>query len=314
MERKSKMGKETIVETYGLCKKYKNCTALEGLNLQVRRGEIYGLIGDNGAGKTTFLKLLSGLIYPTGGEMKLFGSSEPQELVRARRRMGVLIEEPGFYRQLSVEKNLEYFRLQKGVPGREAVEDVLQVTGLAERRKKRGRQLSFGMKQRLGLGIALLGDPELLLLDEPINGLDPSGIIEMREVLRRLSREKGITIILSSHILSELEQLADVYGFLDGGVLLEQITREALQERCGSYIELRVSEPERYVALLEKQLSGQAYQVLPEHLIHILRPLRETGWYGKLAVESEIVVDRLEDAQISLEEYFVRLKGGKKSC
>ena len=196
--------KEIITEVKNLTKVYGKITALKNVNLRVRRGEILGLVGDNGSGKSTFLKLLAGQIFPTEGEVRLFGVCGERELVRQRRRTGTMIEEPGFYPQLTVEENLEYYRIQKGIPGREQVGEVLKQVGLYERRKTYGKQLSLGMKQRLGLGIALMGEPELLLLDEPINGLDPSGIIEMRETLRRLNSEKNITIILSSHILTAI--------------------------------------------------------------------------------------------------------------
>lgn len=310
-ERTEKEMREKILEARGLCKNYGAFRALEHLDLWVNRGEIYGLVGDNGAGKTTFLKLAAGQLFPDGGELRLFGKSSGDgkgELDRQRKRIGALIENPGFYPQMTVEKNLEYYRIQKGIPGREALEEALEEVGLTEYRKRLGRQLSLGMKQRLGLAIALLGKPELLMLDEPINGLDPTGIVEMRELLLRLSREQRITIIISSHILGELEQLADIYGFLDRGVLLEQIHREALMKKCGDYIEIRVSEGERYCVLLERRLPEQEYQVMPDGSIHILRPEREIGFYSELAVKNSLSILALEQRRDTLEEYFMKLK------
>lgn len=323
------------MEARGLCKNYGSFRALEHLDLWVNRGEIYGLIGDNGAGKTTFLKLMAGQIYPDGGELRLFGKSGAGEeesrqkagrgagskgkgLDRQRRRIGTLIENPGFYPQMTVEQNLEYYRIQKGIPGKAAVEEALEEVGLSEHRKRLGKQLSLGMKQRLGLGIALLGKPELLLLDEPINGLDPTGIVEMRELLLRLSREQRITIVVSSHILGELEQLADVFGFLDHGVLLEQIYRDALMKKCSDYIEIRVSEEERYCVLLEQRLPEQEYQVMPDQSIHILKPMRDIGYYSELAGKNGLSILALEQRRATLEEYFMKLKnarrGGMGSC
>ena len=191
---------------------------------------------------------------------------------------------------------------------------MLQQIGLYDRRKTCGKQLSLGMKQRLGLGIALIGEPELLLLDEPINGLDPSGIIEMRETLHRLNSEKNITIILSSHILAELEQLADEYCFLDRGRLLKQISAEALAEECGSCIEIRVSDPELFAAKLEKRFPGQRYQVLPGQRIRIPGEQLEPEHCSSLAAENGITVSSLSVKKTTLEEYYMELKkGGRES-
>lgn len=306
---------KSIIEAQKLTKRYGNFTALNKVDLSVKRGDIYGLIGDNGAGKTTFLKLLTGQIFPSEGELRLFGFHLPKEMEQQRKRTGAIIESPGFYPQMTVEKNLEYYRLQKGIPGKKAVDEVLEMVGLADRRKKRCKELSMGMKQRLGLAIAIIGEPEILILDEPINGLDPSGIIEMRNLLRKLNYEKNMTIILSSHILSELEQLATVYGFLNNGRLVEQITAEKLREKCTSYIEIMVSDAEQYAVLLEKHFHHEEYQVLPNNIIHILRPEKKIDSYSQLASENGIGILRLEMRQVTLEEYYMNLKnGGKTSC
>lgn len=306
---------KNIIEAQKLTKRYGNFTALNKVDLSVKRGDIYGLIGDNGAGKTTFLKLLTGQIFPSEGELRLFGFHLPKEMEQQRKRTGAIIESPGFYPQMTVEKNLEYYRLQKGIPGKKAVDEVLEMVGLADRRKKRCKELSMGMKQRLGLAIAIIGEPEILILDEPINGLDPSGIIEMRNLLRKLNYEKNMTIILSSHILSELEQLATVYGFLNNGRLVEQITAEKLREKCTSYIEIMVSDAEQYAVLLEKHFHNEEYQVLPNNIIHILRPEKKIDSYSQLASENGIGILRLEMRQVTLEEYYMNLKnGGKTSC
>ena len=306
--------REIIAEVENLTKAYGRITALKNVNLRVRRGEILGMVGDNGSGKSTFLKLLAGQVFPTEGEVRLFGASTERELARQRRRGGTMIEAPGFYPQLTVERNLEYYRIQKGIPGKELVKEVLQQIGLYDRRKTCGKQLSLGMKQRLGLGIALIGEPELLLLDEPINGLDPSGIIEMRETLHRLNSEKNITIILSSHILAELEQLADEYCFLDRGRLLKQISAEALAEECGSCIEIRVSDPELFAAKLEKRFPGQRYQVLPGQRIRIPGEQLEPEHCSSLAAENGITVSSLSVKKTTLEEYYMELKkGGRES-
>ncbi len=299
-----------VAQTRKLTKKYGTFCALDQVDLCIRHGEIYGLVGDNGAGKSTLLKLLAGQIFVSDGEIALFGVTQEKELGRERARIGVLIEETGCYPQLSVEKNLEFFRIQKGIPGKKAVDEVLLLTGLADARKKKCGELSLGMKQRLGLAIALLGTPELLLLDEPINGLDPSGIIEMRNLLIRLNREHNITILLSSHILSELEQMATVYGFLQKGRLLEQISSRALQKKCADYVSICVSDPQQYVVLLEQELHHDQYQIMPDGRVHIFEAGPQTEVYGSLASRSGLQVRELTRHQQSLEEYYMKLKNG----
>lgn len=305
--------KEHVIEARSVTKKYKDVTALRDVDITVKRGDIYGLIGDNGAGKTTFLKLLTGQIYTSGGELKLFGAYSEKELEQNRKRTGAIVESPGFYPKLTVEKNLEYYRIQKGIPGKNQTEEALKAVGLWDKRKKKCAALSMGMKQRLGLAIALLGEPELLILDEPINGLDPSGIIEMRNLLLRLNQEKNITIIISSHILSELEQIATVYGFLSQGWLLRELTAEQLHEHCAGYLEIKVSDPERYAALLEKEMDGVQYKVMPDLQIRIQNPQLPVEAYSGLASGHGVSIMRLE--QKSLEEYYMELKErGRLSC
>ena len=307
--------KENVIEARSVTKKYKDVTALRDVDITVKRGDIYGLIGDNGAGKTTFLKLLTGQIYPSGGELKLFGAYSEKELEQNRKRTGAIVESPGFYPKLTVEKNLEYYRIQKGIPGKNRTEDALKAVGLWDKRKKKCAALSMGMKQRLGLAIALHGEPELLILDEPINGLDPSGIIEMRNLLLRLNQEKNITIIISSHILSELEQIATVYGFLSQGWLLRELTAEQLHEHCAGYLEIKVSDPERYAALLEKEMDGVQYKVMPDLQIRIQNPQLPVEAYSGLASGHGVSIMRLEQKQKSLEEYYMELKErGRLSC
>lgn len=299
---------ENIITTRNLTKQYKDCIALNHVDVTVQRGEIYGLIGANGAGKTTFLKLVAGQSFSTEGELLLFGAHEQKTQEQQRRRTGVIIEEPGFYPQLSIEQNMEYYRIQKGIPGKQVIEDTLKTVGLWDVRKKKGKTLSLGMKQRLGLAVALMGEPELLLLDEPINGLDPAGIIEIRNLLRRLNQEKHITIVISSHILSELEQLATMYGFLDKGHLLEQISAKELQEKCGNYLEMKVTDAERFTVLLEKQLSHTRYLVLEDKTVRIFNPGQVVERYSALAGKNDIGILSMAMKQRTLEDYYMNLK------
>lgn len=302
------MKMEYLVEARNLTKRYGTFQALTEVNIKIKRGEVYGLVGDNGAGKTTFLKTVCGQIFPSEGEITLFGAHQQREQEKQRKRTGAIVELPGFYPQLSIEQNIEYYRIQKGIPGKDVIEKALKTVGLWDVRKKKGKVLSLGMKQRLGIAIALMGEPEFLVLDEPINGLDPSGIIEIRNLLKRLNQEKNMTIIISSHILSELEQLATVYGFLEKGRLLEQISAERLHEKCGNYLEVAVSDTEKYTALLEKTMQHGQYLVLPDKTIHIFRPGQDIEKYSRLASDNGIGIRTMMLKQKTLEEYYMSLK------
>lgn len=299
---------DAVIETRGLTKRYGGFAALDDVSISVRRGEIFGLVGDNGAGKSTLFKLLCGLAFPTEGEMRLFGAHERGEVERQRARIGCIIESPGFYPQLSIEKNLECCRIQKGVPGKDAVARLLDAVELGHAKSRRCKDLSMGMKQRLGLAMALMGEPEVLVLDEPVNGLDPSGIAEIRALLQRLNREKGITVVLSSHNLPELEQLATEYAFLRQGRLMEQVSAEQLQARCADCIDIAVSDAERYLVLLERELHHERYQVLPDGTVRIFDPQLEAEAYSRLAGEQGMGVSRLERRRTSLEQYYFELK------
>lgn len=302
------------IETKQVSKSFGGLRALDNVSLHVRTGSIYGLIGDNGAGKSTFLKLLAGHIFPTSGEVRLFGRFGEKELQRCRRQTGVMVEQPGLFPNMTVEKTLEYYRIQKGIPGKEKVEEMLKLTKLTEKRKSKCRKLSLGQKQRLGLAIAIIGEPRLLILDEPINGLDPSGIIEFRRLLHRLNEEKQITILLSSHILTELQQTATCFGFLSKGKLLDELSAEALADKCADYLDIAVSDPETYAALLTRHYPNTSFQVLPDRTIQIRRCL-EPEVYSRLAMENGLVISALARHQSSLEDYYMNLKnGGNESC
>ncbi len=254
-----------VIETKQITKTYNPRSpfiALDHVDLHVSEGCIYGLIGDNGAGKSTLLKLLAGHIFPTNGELCLFGETEEKALCNIRKNIGCLIEYPCFVPGMTVEQTLHYYAIQKGVPDNKKIGEAIQLTGLSEKQHAKCKTLSLGQKQRLGLAVALLGEPQILILDEPINGLDPSGIVEFRSILQQLNEQKNITILLSSHILSELQHLATVYGFLNKGILLEEISSEALHAKCANCIELTVSDAEKYTVLLEKIFPEENYKVL----------------------------------------------------
>lgn len=302
-------GTSMIVQARGLTKQYGKTTALNKVDLDIPRGSIYGLVGNNGAGKTTFLKILLGQVFPTSGSFWLWEAQDEISWRGNRRRCGAIIEAPGFYPNMTAAQNLEYYRIQRGIPGKEKVAETLAQVGLSNVAHKKFKQMSLGMKQRLGLGLALLGEPELLLLDEPINGLDPAGIIEIRNLLLRLNREKNITILISSHNLPELENMATDYGFLNRGKLIRQIDAPSLHEQCGTYLEIRVTEPERYAALLERELHLTDYKVMPDGAIRVMQQTQDAAPYGRLAVEQGMDLLELERREIQLEEFYMRLIG-----
>ena len=299
---------DVVIETRGLAKRYGDVTALDDVNLTVRRGDVFGLVGDNGAGKSTLFKLLCGLAFPTEGELRLFDAHDRRGLERRRSRMGAIVEQPGFYPNLSVEKNLECCRIQKGVPGKGAVPKLLDEVGLASAKNRPCKHLSMGMKQRLGLAMALMGEPEVLVLDEPTSGLDPSGIVEMRTLLQQVNREKGITIVLSSNHLAELEQLATQYAFLRRGRLVEQVSADELRKRCEDCLDIAVSDATVYTALLERELHHERYQVLPDGCVRIFDPRHDAQAYSGLASAHGLGVGKLELRRMSLEQYYFELK------
>lgn len=297
------------IQTHSLCKAYGKKLAVDHIDLAVEAGQIYGLVGKNGAGKTTLIRMLTGQTIPTSGEMELFGASGAANLLNMRHKMGVIVETPAFFPFLSASQNLEYYRIQRGIPGVQSAEDVLHQVGLDDAKGMKFKNFSLGMKQRLGLALALMSCPSLLLLDEPINGLDPLGIIEFRDILQRLSREQGVTILISSHILSELSALATHYGFLESGRMLEQLSAEELQAKCRDCLELTVDDAARAAVLLEQTIPSCEYEVLPEQKLRVYRPLDRPQEIAKVLVGSGITLYNLSTHSANLEDYFVSLVG-----
>jgi ABC-2 type transport system ATP-binding protein len=304
---------EVILATRNLTKKYNDIAAVSDINLEVKQGQIYGLVGKNGAGKTTLLRMITGQSYATEGGMVLFGASTEADLCKGRKRIGAIIETPSFYSYMSGKDNLEYYRIQRGIPGKQCVAEALEEVGLTEAANKKYKSYSLGMKQRLGLALALMNRPELLLLDEPINGLDPFGIVEIRKLLFKLNQEKNITILISSHILSELSNLVNYYGFIDKGKLIKQLSAEDLSKECNKYIELKVDNVERMTALLETKLNCHSYKLTPDYAIHIYEYLDQPKKISELAVTNGIGLLSLMVKEINLENYFIQLVGGESN-
>ena len=297
-----------VIQTMGLSKRYKDRWAVDHLDLRVDQGDIYGFIGQNGAGKSTTLKLLCGLARPTHGEALIFG--KPIRDSVARRRVGTLIEQPGLYPDLSGRENLRLYAALLGLDSPERqVDGILETVGLTPGEKKPVKHYSMGMKQRLGVGLALLGGPDLLLLDEPINGLDPEGIREMRELLLRLNRERGVTILVSSHILGELSKIATRYGIIQEGRMVEQITAGELQQKCTDYLHLRPDQPQKAAALLERELHLSRWEMRPEGEIRIYEAA-DARAVGQILAQAGIAVEEMGLHRQDLESYFLERMGG----
>lgn len=301
---------EYVLKTNQLSKKYQNKKALNKVNLSIKKGTICGFIGQNGAGKSTLIRIICGLAYPTTGTFELFGKNNERELNEARKRIGTIIEGPALYPNMTASENLEAHRLLKGIPGKECIEKTLALVGLQNTGKKKAKNFSLGMKQRLGLGIALLGDPEFLILDEPINGLDPMGVVEIRELLKKLNREYGITILISSHILSELHLLATHYGIIHEGELLEQLSAKELNEKCQQYLHIKVDNPNKAVNVIERHFSTQNFEVMPDGSIKLFAFVDVPGVVSKALTNEGLIIEEFMPMGEDLETYFTKVIGG----
>lgn len=301
---------EPILITKNLTKKYKNIVAISNIDMELKQGEIYGLVGKNGAGKTTLLRVITGQTFATTGEISLFGTTSNEALNKERKRIGAIVETPSFYSYMTASQNLEYYRIQRGIPGKHCVDQALSEVGLSDVGNKKYKNFSLGMKQRLGLALALMNKPELLLLDEPINGLDPFGIVEIRNLLLKLNQEKNITILISSHILSELSNLVTYYGFINDGRMIKQLSHEELSRESNKYLELKVGNIEKMTALLETELGYTSYKVTPDNAIHIYKYLDQPAKISELAVRHGIGLNSINLKEVNLEDYFIQLIGG----
>lgn len=306
------MAEQIILATKQLTKKYGDTLAVEGVNLHVKKGRIYGLLGRNGAGKTTIMKMVLGLISISSGEVEVFGQKLKGNEKSIYHRMGSIIETPSFYSYLTGTENLEIFSRLRGTIKKNAVKNVMNIVGLSYRDKKPFSAYSLGMKQRLGIANAILNDPEILILDEPTNGLDPVGIVEIRNFLRNLCHEQGKTIILSSHILSEIALLADDIGIIHEGHLKKEISMEELEERNKRYIEIKVDSVPRAAQLLENLLNCKRYTVTDKHCIEVYDDTLDTIEISNCLVTHGVGLSSLYLRHETLEDYFTSLTGGAR--
>ncbi len=302
---------EFIIETRHLTKQYGTQKSVSDLNIHVKKGRVYGLLGRNGAGKTTTMKMLLGLTEPTSGEIELWGKPLRGNEKEVLPRIGSLIESPGFYPNLTATENLRIFAALRGVPSRNAVKDALDLVGLPYRDKKLFSQYSLGMKQRLAIALAVMHDPELFILDEPTNGLDPIGIAEIRTFIRRLCDEGGKTVLLSSHILSEISLMADDIGIIDHGVLLEEESLSALESKNGRFIHLGISDAAQAARLLETVLHTGQFRIDDDKSIRIFDTSLSLSLLSETMVKGGVALYDLHLCENTLEDYFKRVTGGE---
>lgn len=302
---------EIVLQTNNLTKKYKDFVALDNATITIHKGDIYGLIGRNGAGKTTLMKTITTLTNKTGGSFSLFDSEE--ELTESKRRIGCLIESPAFFDNLTAYQNLKYYSIQKGIVDEKQIDKVLKTVDLYKERNKKFKKFSLGMKQRLGIAFAILDNPDFIILDEPINGLDPIGIKEIRDTLKRLNEEEKITILISSHILSELYLIANHFCFIDKGRIIKDVSKEELDLECSKCIVIRTKDVKKATVVLEKELSTTNYKVIDNTEIRLYDYLENSAKVNKTLLSNDIEIMGIYESGISLEDYFDSLiKEGAK--
>lgn len=299
---------EYAVTTSALGKQYGDFQALKGLTMHIPKGAIYGIVGKNGAGKTTLIRLLAGLQRPSSGEYMLYGVSHTsKEIAKVRRRMGAVVEEPSVYQDMTAADNLKQQYRILGLPSFEGITELLALVGLSDTGKKKVKNFSLGMRQRLGIAIALAGDPDFLVLDEPANGLDPQGIVEIRELILKLNRERQITVLLSSHILDELSRLATHYGFIDKGRMVKEISAEELEAACRKCTRVEVTDTKALSRVLETM--GMEYEIRSEREANIFAKVNVTKLVFALRAEGCDLLD-ITKREESLESYYINLVGG----
>lgn len=299
---------EILLQTHALTKQYGHQKAVDNVDIHIKKGAIYGFIGRNGAGKTTCMRMICGLAKPTSGDIEMFGYSG-NDLTNVRSRVGCLIETPGLYPNLSAQENLKLKCKLFGINKKGYTEEILRKVGLSDVVKKKTKNFSLGMKQRLGIGLALVGEPDLLVLDEPINGLDPQGIAEVRETIQNLCSQQDMTVFISSHILEELSKLATDYGIINNGSLIQEITREELLNKCSDKISITVDNPNKAVPVLDG-MGFTNYMIMDQNHIDVYERLNESAALNEKLVKSGVSVSQIAVTGMELETYFLNLTGG----
>lgn len=300
---------ENILKTIDITKKFPKKTAVSSVNMTIKKGDIYGFIGKNGAGKTTLIKMIVGLSHPTSGSIELFNN---KNLEIGRNKIGTVIESPAFIPHLNARQNMLIQWKLLGSKNKSMIDETLNLVGLNNVGNKKVKKFSLGMKQRLGIAMTLMGDPEFLILDEPTNGLDPEGIIEIRQMLKKLNEEKGLTILISSHILGELSKLATRYGIINEGVLIDEFTSSELEDRCKSSLVVKVNDINKSCEILKNELNLDKISVLNENTLEIFDLIDKPGIVNSVLSKNDIIVDSISNKSADLEEYFMKVIGGNK--
>lgn len=301
---------EYVLKTKNLAKKYRRFTALDGLTMNVPKGSIYGFVGRNGAGKTTLIRVICGLQNPTGGSYSLYGiDGKSGAITKSRRRMGAVVETPAIYTGLSARDNLKQQFRVLGLPSFDGIDELLRLVGLADTGKKKAGNFSLGMRQRLGIAVALCGNPDFLILDEPINGLDPQGIVEIRELILKLNRERQITVLISSHILDELSKLATHYGFIDRGRIVREMSAEELEAACRKCVRITVSDTEKLATVLDGM--NLEYKIIDEKTADVFGKPTVTSLSAAL-YEKKCELISMQEQDESLESFYISLVGGER--
>lgn len=300
---------EYVLETNVLTKRYRSFTALNGLNMHIPKGAIYGFVGRNGAGKTTLIRLICGLQEPSSGGYRLYGIKNTDTgITRSRRRMGAVVETPSIYLDMTATDNIRQQYRILGMPSEQGISDILHLVGLENTGNKKARNFSLGMRQRLGIAVALAGNPDFLVLDEPVNGLDPQGIIEIRELILKLNREHGITVLISSHILDELSRLATHYGFIDGGHMIREMSADELESRCQKCMKAEVSDMKALVRALDSR--NIKYSIIDDRRANIYSDVQIT-WLVETLAGEDCILFSIKEQDESLESFYMNLMGGE---
>jgi len=303
-----------VLKTHNLTKRYEDKVAVDNVSLTVEKGDIFGLIGQNGAGKSTFMRLVTSLSHPDGGQIELFGETEPAKLTAARTRMGAMIETPALFQDFTAVQNLEYYRIQRGIVDKSRIQKVLEIVNLTDTENKKFKNFSLGMKQRLGLAVCMLSHPDFLIFDEPTNGLDPTGIVEMRDLIKRLNNE-GITILISSHILTELAQVANKYAIIHHGKVVKTLTQDELNEECKRALAITVDDVAKAAFILENALGITNYKQISNNEIRVYEYLDDPTELNFKLNQAEVRVASISEVGDTLEDYYTKIierasKGG----
>ena len=299
---------EYVLETNALCKQYKHFKALDNLNMRVPKGAIYGFVGKNGAGKTTLIRVITGLQNPTSGEYAIYGIGNTyKSIAQSRRRMGAVVETPSVYLDMTANDNMKTQYRVMGIPSFDGIDKLLSLVGLSDTGNKKVKNFSLGMRQRLGIAVALAGNPDFLVLDEPMNGLDPQGIVEIRELILKLNREMGITVLISSHILDELSRIATYYGFIDSGHIIKEISAEELERSCTKKTVVTVTDIHAFVRAVDSL--GLTYRVTGDETVEIYDSISVSA-LSEAAKNESCTILSLREQEESLESFYLNVVGG----